>query len=141
MRRKASGPCQSCGDVKYVGDGRYCESCKTGKAKKAATSARNWATRIEKTYEITDAEYFAILESQNGVCYVCHKRPAKRRLAVEHDHALELEVGSRASIRMLACRNCNEYIAHIRDDPAAAIRLHDALVIHPAQEVLRGLHT
>ena len=73
-----------------------------------------------KTYGITLAEYDAMLEDQAGRCFICMKAPGKVRLAVDHDHAIEKKKGTRASVRGLLCRPCNEFLGHIGDDHLSA---------------------
>jgi hypothetical protein len=55
---------------------------------------------IEKTYGITGAQYEQLLAFQEGKCFICEKRPAAKRLAVDHDHAS-------GNVRGLLCRRCN----------------------------------
>lgn len=91
-----------------------CKSCWKKSPQANATRDRY----LRKTYGITHKEYEMLLTRQNGRCFICHKRPGKRRLAVDHDHSLE-DRGIRNSIRGLLCQPCNEYLGHIGDDPAA----------------------
>ncbi len=97
-----------------------CKSC-TKKHSKSYRQSRD--TYYRSTYDITLDEYEAMLERQGGACYICRKKPGKRRLAVDHCHKVEKEKGSRKSVRGLLCHKCNEYLGHIGDDPVAGLRL------------------
>lgn len=71
-----------------------------------------------RTRGITEAQYAAMLQKQNGVCAICHKPEwAKggkfqevRDLAVDHDHATN-------AVRGLLCARCNTAIGLFLDDP------------------------
>lgn len=82
---------------------------------------------LRTNYKISLDEYNVILTAQEGRCAVCRKKPRRRLLAVDHDHAIEKEQGIRGSVRGLLCRPCNEYIGHIGDSPTRAIFLRSYL--------------
>lgn len=86
---------------------RWCAGCQTfvrlsdvgksGSRCKTCAGRANHASAIKGTYEILDAatgqrrpftaaDYEAMLREQGGVCYLCHRPPVKKRLAVDHDH-------------------------------------------------------
>jgi hypothetical protein len=73
---------------------RWCSGCQgfvplfytTGSRCKACASSATHAQRVEKLYGLEDGQYDALLRYQNGRCYICHRRPGKKRLAVDHDH-------------------------------------------------------
>lgn len=71
------------------------------------------------TYNISLDEYNNLLKEQGGTCFICRKKPGKRRLAVDHDHKLE-RLGMRQSVRGLLCGKCNDFLGHIRDDSTHA---------------------
>ena len=111
--------------VKARKDGlsKLCKSC----TKKGPVYQKNLARIYAQKYGLTLEEYELLLEGQNFGCYICRKRPQRRRLAVDHDHELEKLLRFRKdpspikhSIRGLLCNRCNEYLGHIRDDPGAA---------------------
>mgnify|MGYP006145022585 CR=1 FL=1 len=91
---------------------RWCAGCQsfvplfytTGSRCKACASAAAHEQRIEKVYGIDGETYKALLKLQRGVCYICHRAPKTKRLAVDHDH----ETGR---VRGLLCpdneRGCN----------------------------------
>jgi len=110
------------------GYSKECKSC----TKKGASYQRSLDRRYRQTYGISVSEYERLLQSQGGRCGICLKLPARRRLAVDHDHQREREGSTRDSVRGLLCRNCNEYLGHIGDDPIIGKRLTDYLESPPA---------
>jgi hypothetical protein len=84
-------------------------------------------TRYQRDFGITLDEYNLMLDEQDYRCAICNKQAGKRRLAVDHDHALERALGRRRSVRGLLCRACNEYLGHIGDTPAAGLALQNYL--------------
>ena len=128
-------PCTKCGrnrSERYFTSprGRVCEPCR-----KATRSRAAHGTRIEATYGITATEYNTLLNYQNGACAMCGGT-RKYRLHVDHDHKLEREQGSRASVRGLLCARCNKLLAKAGDDTnllAAAIKY---LKNPPARKVI-----
>jgi len=135
--RKASNPCHGCDGPKFIDDGRLCKTCQGSKAKKKAASQKAWAARIEKTYQLTDTEYFLILEEQGGGCYICRRKAGRRRLSVDHDHQRELILGVRKSIRGLLCKSCNDTLGMWRDDVEVSRRATQYLLNPPARRVLK----
>lgn len=67
--------------------GRKATTCR------ACASARSHAAMVEKVYNLTAAQYDALLELQGGRCAICRNKPGKKRLAVDHDHATGLVRG------------------------------------------------
>lgn len=122
--------CQSFVPMFYV-SGSRCKSC---------TSEAAHAGMVQKTYGITQAEYAAMYELQNGRCYICQRLSPSRRLAVDHDH----ETGR---VRGLLCpdpeRGCNHAIlGPLEASPggalAAAQRMVEYLVDPPYDRISRG---
>lgn len=66
-------------------------------------------------YQITRAEYAALLAKQDGKCAICGICPEAKRLSIDHDH----ETGA---VRGLLCNNCNFAIGLLRDSPALVSR-------------------
>lgn len=64
-----------------------------------------------KSYKITESEYLALFEKQNGKCAICNKDQAyfKYALCVDHDHIT-------GQIRGLLCRNCNLILGNAKDN-------------------------
>lgn len=84
-----------------------CSSCLPGrssaKPREIGIDMSRNATLLRK-YGITEAQYNAMLARQGYVCALCGREPAKRRLAVDHDHA-------DGRVRGLLCYSCNRFIA------------------------------
>lgn len=64
------------------------------------SSIYGWERRLKSIYGITPEEYDEIFKSQDGKCAICHNKPKKIRLAVDHDHKSGL-------VRGLLCTHCN----------------------------------
>ncbi|MGQ0847486.1 MAG: endonuclease VII domain-containing protein [Sporichthyaceae bacterium] len=101
----------------------------------AAARGRNWLAK----YGITAGEYDAILEAQGGHCAICNRANGRtKKLAVDHDHALEAAYGPRASVRGLLCGPCNRMLGDARDSPEFFARAVRYLLDPPAPHVLNA---
>lgn len=99
---------------------------------------------LRRTYGITEAEYEAILERQQGACAICEKKPkpGQRRLHVDHRHVKDDKKQppkeTRTRVRGLLCWSCNGAVAKFKDNitllKAAAVYLDEL----PAQVILQG---
>lgn len=67
-----------------------------------------------KQYGLTESDYQALLESQDGVCAICGIAPTSKCLAVDHDH-------STGTVRGLLCGNCNRGIGYLGDNLAVIL--------------------
>jgi hypothetical protein len=101
---------------------------------------------VESTYELTDEEYQALYQFQGGRCYICQRaNGTSKRLAVDHNHRLPCSTvhgqtkGCRACVRGLVCSVDNDILAHLRDDPTAALRIHEYLVDPPWLRLQRNV--
>jgi len=92
---------------------KECKSC----YKKGEAYANALERRYLKGFGITLAEYENLLDEQGGRCFICRKRPGRRRLAVDHDHERERTGTMRGSVRGLLCGKCNEFLGHLGDNP------------------------
>jgi hypothetical protein len=115
-------PCQNpeCGKKKGPKQAhlKYCWTC--GRAQKASRSKAAHGKRVEKTYGITEEDYWALYELQGGRCAICRwAKGLKKRLAVDHDHKCPMphprEVGCEQCVRGLLCTFCNRLIGRWRD--------------------------
>jgi hypothetical protein len=89
---------------------RWCSGCqsfvdlddvaKSSSRCRACASAVTHAAMIERTYDLTAAQYVELLATQGGKCAICRARPKSKRLAVDHDHKTSL-------VRGLLCSRCN----------------------------------
>ncbi len=109
------------------------------KARRSAAHAR----RVTTTYGIGPNAYTAILDAQNGRCYICQRATgAARRLAVDHDHTCCPAGGSCGQcVRALLCSPCNRLLGHLRDNTDALHRAITVIRDRPAQAVLNALDT
>ena len=71
---------------------------------------RNGRKQWYKRYGITEEVYEALLEKQNGVCYICLTKKDGKYLCVDHCHAS-------GAVRGLLCRNCNVGLGLFYDKP------------------------
>lgn len=104
-------------------------------------SARAHERHISSRFELTSAEYAAILGAQGGYCAICAKaNGTTRRLAVDHDHDLAklhdhpVDRGCRLCIRGLLCKRCNRYGTPLT--LPAVLRALEYLTNPPARKVL-----
>jgi hypothetical protein len=75
-------------------------------------------------YDLSPAEYDAMLAAQNGVCAICGKLDLQGiPLAVDHDHATDENRG-------LLCGLCNKAIGLMKDSPELLQRAIDYLNFH-----------
>jgi len=79
-------------------------------------------------------DYDSMLLFQEGSCAICFG--IRKVYDIDHDHAVEKALGSRASVRGLLCRSCNKTLSYVRDDPARLRRAADYLENPPAYDIL-----
>lgn len=117
--------CQQCGDEFVVppragGTMIYCSVvCRD------AASRRRRGERFRK-YELTPAQYDALVEAQQNKCRICAEEPNssdRYGLVVDHDHTT-------GKIRGLLCNRCNMGIGLFDDDPEKLKMAIDYLVVH-----------
>lgn len=131
----SSRRCPECGKPRTLKTfGKRAQRCKYC-ARQRASDQRH-ASHAKATYALEPGEYEALLEAQGGTCAVCPRKPVRRRHAVDHDHKLEAELGIRASLRGLLCKQHNNVLRDCRDDAALLRRLADYLDDPPARRVL-----
>jgi len=76
-----------------------------------AKPANKRSSTLKFKYGITEADYQAMLQGQDGKCAICGQPPIKRQLCVDHNHQTN-------AIRGLLCRNCNMGIGYLQDNSA-----------------------
>jgi hypothetical protein len=114
---------------------------------KAVTAARK-AAYVEKTYSLTDEQYWALYDYQGGRCYICQRAKGqnqeqdngiRKRLSVDHDHACcSGAVSCGKCVRGLLCKPCNrDVLGHLRDDPAAFERGREYVLDPPAKRLFQ----
>lgn len=93
--------------------------------------------RVGNLYGLLPGEYDLLLSVQEGRCAICRvARGVVKRLAVDHDHAIEAAGDLRGSVRGLLCGTCNKLLGTARDDPEFFFRAAEYLQDPPARKVL-----
>lgn len=86
-----------------------------------SNSASHRRFMLERRYGISEQIYDLLLESQDGVCWLCGEPPADRRLEVEHDHSCSQghlsEDACSYCIRSLCCNRCNRLVGIVEASP------------------------
>jgi hypothetical protein len=135
--RNCGKPCKDCGKVK--GQNQRCDlRCyRCGLDFKKRGRKQSHARRVVQVYGITGEEYEKLYAAQGSACAICLRATGRsKRLAVDHDHAIEQVHGNRASVRGLLCSVCNNFLGHARDDPEFFKRAITYLLDPPARKVL-----
>lgn len=93
----------------------YCKECDRIRHRTAYLKhfpQKSYQSKIGKRlqrYKVTVQIYNSLLESQNGLCRICHKPPTSKALSVDHDHKTQ-------RIRGLLCQKCNLMLGFALDD-------------------------
>ena len=114
--------CKSCGEVKPIlefyphkkskgGYIRHCKVCVSLQRKKKYCSKKTRAAHIKSKYGLSEEDYTALFEKQQGKCSICGKHDPKdyHGLCVDHDH-------NTGKIRGLLCHNCNSALGNFYDN-------------------------
>ena len=100
------------------------------KAHRDAGKSRARRYHLQNTYDITEAQYWEMFESQGRGCAICGVSPKKKNLHVDHNHKTN-------EVRGLLCSSCNTkllpILEHHPDRAAAAV---EYLADPPARKVL-----
>lgn len=88
--------------------------------RRAKDRARAAERYYAQTHGISVARYGEILESQGGVCALCHEPPGRRRLIVDPDPTT-------GGVRGLLCQGCRSMVLG-----------HEAFVAHPGGAAYLG---
>jgi hypothetical protein len=101
------------------GKSGVCRQCRNSDAGVAyhRNPERTRAHRLRAFYNMTPADYQALVEKQHGFCAICLEKPTHRKLDGDHDHAT-------GAVRGLLCNKFNGGMGLLRDSPeilAAAI--------------------
>ena len=113
---------------------RPCKTClaeyKRGRYATSGGDRVSHAQVLREKYQITPADYDAMLADQDGVCAICGKPESvlgrggtPRRLAVDHDHRT-------GAVRQLLCHRCNLVTWAVEDNPALLDAVHAYLAKH-----------
>lgn len=125
LRKQGKKYCAKCRTIKEWGEfyanaykpfnvTTYCKAChdrKNGKHRKYY---------LKCAYGITEAEYNAMVQKQDGKCAICKQAESEddpsnpghpKKLAVDHDHNTD-------EIRELLCKRCNTLLGYAKDSVA-----------------------
>jgi hypothetical protein len=105
-----------------------CKSCSPSiwRAYYDSDTSKQWSYALKGRYNITVAQYMAMLKEQDGLCAICKQpeRIQKRgdeiaRLSVDHDHRCCPQRGKSCGkcVRRLLCSLCNHAIGIIEGVP------------------------
>lgn len=96
-------------------------------ANKEKIRQKNWL----KTYGLSQARYFELLEAQHYSCAICKiKEPGKGEyFAVDHDH-------KNGRVRALLCVHCNVGLGHFKDNPELLMSAIQYLTNHREVSIL-----
>lgn len=116
------------------------------RARKRMRRSRTQELHVERTYQLSTADYYAILAEQGGGCPCGRgKGVGRKRLSVDHDHHFHdgedppphpPEMGCRDCVRGLLCDTCNRIVIG-RYDIESLYRVIAYIVDPPARRVLR----
>ena len=113
---------------------RPCKACiSESKRTRYATNGGDRVSHaqvLREKYQLTPADYDAMLAQQDGLCAICG-RPERvlgrggkpRRLAVDHDHRT-------GAVRQLLCHRCNLVTWAVEENPALLDAVRAYLVKH-----------
>jgi hypothetical protein len=89
---------------------------------------RMWIWRLQFKHGMQAEDWTAMLNAQQGLCYLCGEEFGSRKIVIEHDHSCcPAEESCSACRRGLACSNCNSVIGLAGDDYARLRIMADVL--------------
>lgn len=117
--------CKGCGrtDCEFLSTTSYCRPCwnfRWRKKRKAPVRVYNKRdATLKRRYGISQVEFDAMVERQQGKCLICLRVP-KKKLHVDHCHSTK-------TVRGLLCSQCNAILGIWKEDVACALRAIDYL--------------
>ena len=117
---------------KKRGECKQCAAC-VGRKWRENNREHERSLYHKRHYNIEYGQFQQMLETQGGVCAICHKPEMKRSmLSVDHDHRCcpYRNKSCGMCIRGLICTYCNAGLAAFRDEP----RLLEAAMKYLQQE-------
>jgi len=88
-----------------------CKKCRSETRKKYNNPVTNRKYNLLKKYRMTEEDYDVLLESQGGVCAICHTTEPKGKHDTWHiDHC-----HTTGDVRGLLCHKCNIMLGHALD--------------------------
>ena len=111
--------CKSCNRSKRPGLFSYRKTICNACYKRTPAYRAQRDRYLLATYGLTVDEYDALLEVEDGTCWICGGRSGEKHLAVDHDHKT-------GQVRGLLCKRCNSVLAriHNREDIADAMAVY-----------------
>jgi hypothetical protein len=124
---KQTKPLSGFDDNHRLSDGKrcYCKLCHVASSREWRIKRikkepdLNWRYKIKQFYNLTPDEYYAMLDSQNGVCAICglpetivnhyEENKSPQKLSVDHCHKTK-------KVRGLLCSMCNSGLGKFRED-------------------------
>jgi hypothetical protein len=127
--------CPRCGEIKALDQFPKKGTQRNGKQRysycKPCHSDYRRGNKLRNIFNLTVEQYDLMFDHQGGLCAICLRPPATKRLHVDHDHATGL-------IRGLVCWNCNKTLGFWRDDSERFVRAASYLSDPPAVHALGG---
>jgi hypothetical protein len=116
-RHTASGYANRCKECRRPGNATAVARWRERHPERRREAWRRWWHNkgrfrdLAATYGISEEQYLAMLEAQDGRCAICRGDGQGRRLGVDHDH-------DTGQVRGLLCGPCNSALGMLREDPA-----------------------
>jgi hypothetical protein len=124
-------PCKHGHDGLRYASTNGCVHCTKARANAIPYGTRKSAARkseLKRKYGITEAEYFDMLDKQQGKCAICECEPQGKDFAVDHNHKT-------GEVRGLLCSNCNTGIGLLGDDVSRLIAARQYLINYQSTTV------
>jgi hypothetical protein len=110
-----------------------------GKVRPSHTADETYWRNSKSRYGVSREFYEKLAVAQGGRCAICLCQPRKRRLGIDHNHALDKLYGpaDKRSVRGLLCGQCNHrLLGTARDNVETLQRAVEYLKHPPAERVL-----
>lgn len=133
MKAPECSDCLTEGITKHrpIVSGVRVKRCSThARAHRKKAKAQSHSRMVERTYGISESDYWLIYEAQGGKCAICqHGRGLSKRLAVDHDHQTN-------EVHGLLCTFCNVMLGRLGREVDAYVRAINFLKDPPARRLL-----
>jgi hypothetical protein len=87
----------------------YCKVCSKQYRDKNKNPLKSREQHLVRTFGLSLSDFNIMLDSQKGVCAICHTAPASVPLNVDHCHTT-------GKVRGLLCGNCNRSLGLMKDN-------------------------
>lgn len=99
------------------------------------TRERARARERKNLYDLTPAQYCAMVSAADGKCEICRREPGKRPLVVDHCHDTSV-------VRGVLCGKCNSALGMFHNSPETLLRAVEYLKTraggHPVAHLMAG---